>query len=102
MRLDCPLSCSQFSAGLLVQETSSDQSEDIAFAGREAAVAFFQFDTLDVLGALRAREIGAACYRAQQRFIVDRLFEKIHGTFPHRMHSDRQITIGGDENYRCE
>jgi len=65
VRLDCPLSCSQFCARLLVQETDSDQTEDFAFARREAAVALFEFDTPDMLSTPPARKIDAACYRAQ-------------------------------------
>ena len=49
----------------LFKQTSGDQTENIAFAGREGAVAFFEFDTLKMLSALRAREIGAARYRDQ-------------------------------------
>jgi len=65
MRLDCTFGRSQFGAGLLVQETGSDQTEDLAFARRETGVAFFEFDPLDMLGTPLAREIGAACYRTQ-------------------------------------
>ena len=65
VRLDCPLSCSQFGARLLVQETDSDQAEDFAFARRETAVALFEVDTPHMLSTPPARKIGAACYRAQ-------------------------------------
>jgi len=65
VRLDCPLSRSQFGARLLVQETGSNQTEDFAFARREAAMALFEVNTPDMFGTPPARKIGAACDRAQ-------------------------------------
>ena len=65
MRLDCPLSCSQFGPRLLVQETGSNQTEDFAFTGREAAVALFEHAALDMLSTPFARQFGAVCYRTQ-------------------------------------
>ena len=101
MRLDGPLGGSQLGADLLVQQTAGYQGEDFAFAGGKRAQELFQLDPPELFGAPFARELGAACYRAQQSAIVKRLLEEIHSTVPHRMHPERQITVTGDENDRC-
>src|ERR1019366_2909777 len=101
MRLHGPFGCSQFGADLFVQQTGGYQGEDFAFAGGQRALELFNSDPLELFSAPSTREIGATCYRAQQSLIVNRLFEEIHGTFPHRMHSERQIAVTGDENDRC-
>src|ERR1017187_698470 len=101
MRLDGTFGCSQFGADLFVQQTGGYQDEDFAFAGGQRALELFKSDPLELFSTPSAREIGAARYRAQQSLIVNRLFEEIHGAFPHRVHSERQIAVTGDENDRC-
>ncbi|MGD1028156.1 MAG: hypothetical protein ABR989_10480 [Candidatus Binatus soli] len=101
MRLHGPFGCSQFGADLFVQQTVGYQAENFAFAGGQRALEVFKFDPLQLFSAPSARKIGAACYRAQQSLIVNRLFEEIHGASPHRLHSERQIAVTGDENDRC-
>ncbi|MGB3551823.1 MAG: hypothetical protein WA993_14120 [Candidatus Binatus sp.] len=101
MRLHGPFGCSQLGADLFVQQTGGYQAENFAFAGGQRALEVFKFDPLQLFSAPSARKIGAACDRAQQSLIVNRLFEEIHGAFPHRLHSERQIAVTGDENDRC-
>jgi|SRR5208282_130726 len=50
-----------------------------------------------MLSSAAPGEFCAASYCGQKRFIVNRLFEEIHGAFPHRMHSEGKISVTSDE-----
>src|SRR5260370_17000672 len=100
MRLPRWFRRSQFRSDLLGQQTGGYQGEDFAFAGSQRALEFFDLEPPELFSAPFARKSSAATNRVQQSLIVNRLFEKVHGALPHRVHSEREIAMPGHENDR--